>query len=227
ALCDTATTTCVSYCYGHLPDLHSFATRLSSDLRSDTLAAPSLAAPQPQIEALGVGFRRTDHGVHGRSKLQPAMGERSFAEDVKRSEEHTSELQSRFDLVCRLLLEKKKHGNTPMPWQPYRIDVRWGRRTSRNSWCCPSPRHARATLSRWPYGSLSDTLVPRCSARPPRMTQQRSLDPASRHHNVGRQAHRPADQRNSLSAYPPHRCRLLGSSCFAAGSSFTLDPFFF
>src|SRR5699024_11349439 len=27
---------------------------------------------------------------------------------VTRSEEHTSELQSRFDLVCRLLLEKKK-----------------------------------------------------------------------------------------------------------------------
>src|SRR5438067_3705690 len=26
----------------------------------------------------------------------------------RRSEEHTSELQSRFDLVCRLLLEKKK-----------------------------------------------------------------------------------------------------------------------
>src|SRR2546430_15305176 len=47
------------------------------------LAAPSLAAPQPQIEALGVGLRRTDHGVHGRSKLQPAMGERSFADDVK------------------------------------------------------------------------------------------------------------------------------------------------
>src|SRR5438067_4806893 len=28
--------------------------------------------------------------------------------DGPRSEEHTSELQSRFDLVCRLLLEKKK-----------------------------------------------------------------------------------------------------------------------
>src|SRR5699024_12041040 len=28
-----------------------------------------------------------------------------------RSEEHTSELQSRFDLVCRLLLEKKKKHN--------------------------------------------------------------------------------------------------------------------
>src|SRR5437868_8589883 len=30
------------------------------------------------------------------------------AQCLKRSEEHTSELQSRFDLVCRLLLEKKK-----------------------------------------------------------------------------------------------------------------------
>src|SRR5699024_12497536 len=32
--------------------------------------------------------------------------------DLERSEEHTSELQSRFDLVCRLLLEKKKKRNT-------------------------------------------------------------------------------------------------------------------
>src|SRR5260221_5945491 len=30
-----------------------------------------------------------------------------------RSEEHTSELQSHSDLVCRLLLEKKKKDNTP------------------------------------------------------------------------------------------------------------------
>src|SRR5437867_6328183 len=30
-------------------------------------------------------------------------------ETRKRSEEHTSELQSPYDLVCRLLLEKKKH----------------------------------------------------------------------------------------------------------------------
>src|SRR5689334_25247060 len=29
--------------------------------------------------------------------------------EPKRSEEHTSELQSQFHLVCRLLLEKKKH----------------------------------------------------------------------------------------------------------------------
>src|SRR6266704_7080875 len=31
----------------------------------------------------------------------------------RRSEEHTSELQSRFDLVCRLLLEKKKQHHQP------------------------------------------------------------------------------------------------------------------
>src|SRR5438034_3119906 len=35
--------------------------------------------------------------------------------DVARSEEHTSELQSHSDLVCRLLLEKKKEKNTHIP----------------------------------------------------------------------------------------------------------------
>src|SRR5699024_11253701 len=33
---------------------------------------------------------------------------KSGQSETPRSEEHTSELQSRFDLVCRLLLEKKK-----------------------------------------------------------------------------------------------------------------------
>src|SRR5699024_12067375 len=32
--------------------------------------------------------------------------------EAKRSEEHTSELQSRFELVCRLLLEKKNSKDT-------------------------------------------------------------------------------------------------------------------
>src|SRR5438067_6860906 len=36
-----------------------------------------------------------------------------------RSEEHTSELQSRFDLVCRLLLEKKKSTRTLQPTEFY------------------------------------------------------------------------------------------------------------
>src|SRR2546422_6689249 len=34
---------------------------------------------------------------------------------VQRSEEHTSELQSRLHLVCRLLLEKKKDTTTKLP----------------------------------------------------------------------------------------------------------------
>src|SRR5699024_12691370 len=37
-----------------------------------------------------------------------ALAEPELIFQVLRSEEHTSELQSRFDLVCRLLLEKKK-----------------------------------------------------------------------------------------------------------------------
>src|SRR2546430_10817698 len=39
--------------------------------------------------------------------VQPALG-RLFTLNDERSEEHTSELQSQSNLVCRLLLEKKK-----------------------------------------------------------------------------------------------------------------------
>src|SRR5437868_8980127 len=51
------------------------------------------------------------HGVHSHSRTHPRLSSltTSLIEDELRSEEHTSELQSRFDLVCRLLLEKKKH----------------------------------------------------------------------------------------------------------------------
>src|SRR3712207_9001384 len=44
----------------------------------------------------------------------PIMG-RSAREAASRSEEHTSELQSRQYLVCRLLLEKKKRRTYPRP----------------------------------------------------------------------------------------------------------------
>src|SRR2546422_1486282 len=37
-----------------------------------------------------------------------------ICDDHSRSEEHTSELQSRLHLVCRLLLEKKKKNTRPM-----------------------------------------------------------------------------------------------------------------
>src|SRR5207249_7401963 len=50
----------------------------------------------------------TDQGLTpGRSRHLTAAEVQRLKESV-RSEEHTSELQSRFDLVCRLLLEKRK-----------------------------------------------------------------------------------------------------------------------
>src|SRR5438874_10744193 len=47
----------------------------------------------------------------------------SSREPCTRSEEHTSELQSRRDLVCRLLLEKKKHKRSKKT-RDQRIQVR-------------------------------------------------------------------------------------------------------
>src|SRR5699024_11408582 len=41
--------------------------------------------------------------------LEPPLGLVTDLDPFARSEEHTSELQSRFDLVCRLLREKKNN----------------------------------------------------------------------------------------------------------------------
>src|SRR3989440_2620000 len=65
---------------------------------------------QPRQIVAGGGFagapRRADHLAVRQydRKRQYILAHRAVA----RSEEHTSELQSRSDLVCRLLLEKKK-----------------------------------------------------------------------------------------------------------------------
>src|SRR5438105_11624677 len=47
------------------------------------------------------------HPVH-RAVDRGGISDHALAGGLSRSEEHTSELQSRVDLVCRLLLEKKK-----------------------------------------------------------------------------------------------------------------------
>src|SRR5438034_7352724 len=44
-----------------------------------------------------------------RQKAHPQRSNRDDPAHARRSEEHTSELQSHSDLVCRLLLEKKKN----------------------------------------------------------------------------------------------------------------------
>src|SRR5207247_11443720 len=77
------------------PDLHSFPTRRSSDLSKRTPRSCGSSPPRP-----------------GSPRSRPPPPRRSSSRIVRkvagRSEEHTSELQSRVDLVCRLLLEKKK-----------------------------------------------------------------------------------------------------------------------
>src|SRR2546422_7349609 len=57
---------------------------------------------------------RTSFGSPAGSPKGDRRGSRRAARraGTLRSEEHTSELQSRLHLVCRLLLEKKKNNNT-------------------------------------------------------------------------------------------------------------------
>src|SRR5438105_5996014 len=47
--------------------------------------------------------------LHGSAGFLVSLQSRRSPPRARRSEEHTSELQSRVDLVCRLLLEKKKN----------------------------------------------------------------------------------------------------------------------
>src|SRR2546430_6338143 len=55
--------------------------------------------------------RRIDKELRERGVVARATGKDALAEEM-RSEEHTSELQSQSNLVCRLLLEKKKKKKT-------------------------------------------------------------------------------------------------------------------
>src|SRR2546430_11992791 len=58
------------------------------------------------------GSRGWAEHVEGTTSYRVRRGRRIARGAVFRSEEHTSELQSQSNLVCRLLLEKKKPKNT-------------------------------------------------------------------------------------------------------------------
>src|SRR3712207_6951258 len=61
----------------------------------------------------GQGLRRhLARGLHGRRRGHRGRDGQGRSGHPPRSEEHTSELQSRQYLVCRLLLEKKKQTNS-------------------------------------------------------------------------------------------------------------------
>src|SRR5690606_41513114 len=87
------------YAYCALRALHSFPTRRSSDLGRLMLeAAADVSKEFPNVA--------WDDKIIDNMCMQLVSKPEQF--EVVRSEEHTSELQSRENLVCRLLLEKKK-----------------------------------------------------------------------------------------------------------------------
>src|SRR5690606_41999432 len=106
---------CSFYLHTHHRDQHSFPTRRSSDLSTNQ--------PTKIVTSCSYKFNETQAGdnplnteISGRPYeivhlIQCSEEDRVNGVDgdnLQRSEEHTSELQSRENLVCRLLLEKKK-----------------------------------------------------------------------------------------------------------------------
>src|SRR5438270_8808136 len=82
-------------------DLHSFPTRRSSDPSTRQSFSGRRRRPEPPNELPPCASVRCSRVSDFRSSFISASSERS--------EEHTSELQSQSNLVCRLLLEKKKN----------------------------------------------------------------------------------------------------------------------
>src|SRR5690606_42007036 len=95
------------------PELHPFPTRRSSDLPKSPKQDLSLFGNIPvkvtlEVASVEVSLKELlDVDANSVIQLDKVAGE-PLDMKVNRSEEHTSELQSRENLVCRLLLEKKK-----------------------------------------------------------------------------------------------------------------------
>src|SRR5690606_39698227 len=88
------------HCHGAPRDLHSFPTRRSSDLDPPPFFDGFNDEKLLKLAASGA------QGLHYRPVTVQKFGHRLATPSARRSEEHTSELQSRENLVCRLLLEK-------------------------------------------------------------------------------------------------------------------------
>src|SRR5690242_21548605 len=88
------------FCFFKCPaaprDLHSFPTRRSSDLATERAPKGGEGSCFAFLRSRAVDHGRPHHCGSAPPWRRP------------RSEEHTSELQSHVNLVCRLLLEKKK-----------------------------------------------------------------------------------------------------------------------
>src|SRR5699024_11924716 len=92
---------------------HAFPTRRSSDLAVlDRTGGVAILQLRPQAHVRRRRqpgqpdqWRVAERGLQGFVTRHRVLEPRRFS---ARSEEHTSELQSRFELVCRLLLEQNK-----------------------------------------------------------------------------------------------------------------------
>src|SRR5699024_12865564 len=95
------------------PTLFPYTTlfRSSWASRSRLFWARASSARAVASESTASTARQSSTTVNSRvsAPLRTGRWDVSIGTPPLRSEEHTSELQSRFDLVCRLLLEKKKN----------------------------------------------------------------------------------------------------------------------
>src|SRR5256886_8973457 len=91
-------------------------TRFDCDWSSDVCSSDLRCAAYPRGECATTFFRRPRTCTFRRHKkyfrectIRPCPRTPHSDRKAPRSEEHTSELQSQSNLVCRLLLEKKNH----------------------------------------------------------------------------------------------------------------------
>src|SRR5207247_10402676 len=106
-LCHGPLSPVIFHALPHSLDLHPFPTRRSSDLRVLLRGfRTSTARLDSSRDSAALPSRCWSTRTSWWPSIRPCHSSRRPSS--VRSEEHTSELQSRVDLVCSLLLEKKK-----------------------------------------------------------------------------------------------------------------------
>src|SRR5260370_28180887 len=96
--------------------LFPYTTLFRSALRLDPSERLAIYRDEwlPDLLFIARDKRPTDHTP---DQGNPIFARPSLVSEAPRSEEHTSELQSHLNLVCRLLLEKKKNRILNTPWR--------------------------------------------------------------------------------------------------------------